>query len=78
MLGWIATVLIRKEVYVSKNTPQKDKRYELWGWILFVISALFFIVSSIRAGDIVSLLGGVFFLLACVVFLASNSDVHKG
>ena len=66
-----------KEVYVSKNSPRKDKRYEFWGWILFVISALFFIVSSIRAGDIVSLLGGVFFLLACVVFLASCIGVHK-
>ena len=78
MLGCTATVLIGKEVCVSKNSPQKGKRYELWGWILFVISALFFIVSSIRAGDIVSLLGGVFFLLACVVFLASNSNVRKG
>jgi uncharacterized membrane protein len=78
MLGWAATILIRKEVYVSNNSPQKDKRYELWGWILFVISALFFIVSSIWTGDIVGLLGGVFFLLACVVFLASYIGAHKG
>jgi uncharacterized membrane protein len=77
MLGWAATILIRKEVYVSKSSPQKDKRYELWGWILFIISALFFIVSSIRTGDIVGLFGGVFFLLACVVFLASYIGVHK-
>jgi hypothetical protein len=41
------------------------------GWLLFVISALFFIVSSIRNGDVVGILGGIFFLLACVVFLAS-------
>ncbi len=62
---------------MSKNSPRKVKRYEFLGWILFVISALFFIVSSIRTGDIVSLLGGVFFLLACVVFLASCIGVHK-
>ena len=53
-----------------RNSPQKDRNHEFWGWILFVISALFFMVSSIRAGDTVGLLGGVFFLLACVAFLA--------
>jgi hypothetical protein len=62
---------------VSKNSPQKDKRYDLWGWILFTLSALFFIVSSLRNGDIVGLLGGVFFLLACVAFLAPYSMRHN-
>jgi hypothetical protein len=63
---------------VSKGGPQKSKRYELWGWILFTISALFFIVSSLRNGDIVGLLGGVFFLLACAAFLACYFAVHTG
>ena len=62
---------------MSNNSPQKDKRYDLWGWILFTLSALFFIVSSLRNGDIVGLLGGVFFLLACVAFLAPYIDTHK-
>jgi energy-coupling factor transporter transmembrane protein EcfT len=53
------------------NGPPQSKDYDLWGWLLFVISALFFIVSSIRNGDVVGILGGIFFLLACVVFLAS-------
>ena len=44
-------------------------RFQLWGWILFVFSAIFFIVSSLRAGDPVSLVGGLLFLLACFVFL---------
>jgi len=44
-------------------------RFHLWGWILFVFSAIFFMVSSIRAGDPVSLIGGALFLLACFVFL---------
>jgi hypothetical protein len=38
--------------------------------MLFVVSAAFFMASSIRAGDPIGLLGGVFFLLACVAFLA--------
>ena len=44
-------------------------RFQLWGWILFIFSALFFIASSIRAGDPLSLLGGLLFLVACFVFL---------
>ena len=46
-----------------------NHRFQLWGWILFIFSALFFIASSIRAGDQLSLLGGVLFLVACFVFL---------
>jgi hypothetical protein len=62
---------------VSRNSPQKDKRFEFWGWILFTISALFFIASSLRNGDLVGLLGGLFFPLACVAFLASYIGTHK-
>lgn len=63
---------------MSNKSSQKEKSYDLWGWILFVVSALFFIAASIRSGDVVGLLGGVFFLLACVVFLASYIGVHRG
>jgi hypothetical protein len=62
---------------VSKGGPQKDSRYEFWGWILFTVSALFFIVSSLRNGDMIGLLGGVFFLLACVAFLAAYFGTHE-
>ena len=44
-------------------------RFQLWGWILFIFSALFFMASSIRTGDPVSLIGGLLFLVACFVFL---------
>lgn len=46
-----------------------DRRCHLWGWSLFIFSALFFIVASVRAGDIVSLLASLLFLVACFVFL---------
>ena len=42
------------------NGPPQNKDYDLWGWLLFDISAVFFIVSSLRNGDIVGLLGGIF------------------
>ena len=45
-------------------------RLHLWGWILFILSAIFFMASSIRAGDPLSLAGGALFLVACFVFLA--------
>ena len=44
-------------------------RFQLWGWILFIFSAAFFMASSIRAGDPISLIGGLLFLVACFVFL---------
>jgi len=50
-------------------TSNNQNRFQLLGWILFVFSALFFISSSFRAGDQVSLIGGLLFLFACFVFL---------
>lgn len=45
------------------------KGIQILGWALFILSALGFIVSGIRAGDSMALLGGVLFLAGCVVFL---------
>lgn len=47
----------------------RDERFRLAGWLLFVVSSLFFIVAGLRSGDVVTLLGGFFFFLACVAFL---------
>ncbi len=63
---------------MPNNGVGQGKTYDLWGWLLFVVSALFFIASSIRDGDIIGLLGGVFFLLACIVFLASFVGGGRG
>ena len=46
-----------------------DNTFNLMGWILFIIAAIGFIISSLRSGDIPSLIGGIFFLVACLVFL---------
>jgi hypothetical protein len=45
------------------------RKYQLLGWALFIISAVGFIISSLRSGDIFGLIGGIFFLLACLAFL---------
>lgn len=41
----------------------------LVGWILFLVSSLAFVLSSLRSGDAAGLVGGLFFLFACLVFL---------
>lgn len=69
---------IRKEICVSDKSTKRETGYELWGWLLFVVSALFFIAASIRSGDVVGLLGGVFFLIACLFFLASYAGTRTG
>ncbi len=48
---------------------RREHRINLAGWWLFVVSPLFFISASLRAGDALGLLGSLFFLIACVVFL---------
>jgi F0F1-type ATP synthase assembly protein I len=51
------------------NKGKSDQKIQLLGWLLFVVSAAFFITSSVRSGDMAGLLGGLFFLVACFVFL---------
>ncbi len=45
------------------------RRFETAGWVLFIVSAVFFIWASWLAGDLLVLAGSVFFFLACFVFL---------
>ena len=45
----------------------KIKTINLIGWILFVISANGFIISSV--GSFWAMFGSLFFLIACIVFL---------
>ena len=44
-----------------------NKNINLIGWILFIMSALGFIISSIRS--FWAMFGSLFFLIACIVFL---------
>ncbi len=39
------------------------------GWVLFTVSALFFVVSALRSGGPVEMLASVTFLLACLLFM---------
>ena len=52
-----------------RDLKRIERICQIWGWVLFIASALFFIASSLKSGDMISLFGGLFFLLACFVFL---------
>lgn len=45
------------------------RQFDLWGWILFLLSAAAFTAAAIRDGDPVLVLASLFFLAACVLFL---------
>ena len=48
---------------------KREHRFQLWGWVLFVVCAGFFIASAIRSHDAFYLVGTIIFLVACVVFI---------
>jgi len=52
-----------------KNQIGQEIKYQLAGWILFIICAIFFIASSLKNHDTLTFIGGVIFLIACIVFL---------
>ncbi|MEM9604247.1 MAG: cytochrome oxidase subunit III [Pseudomonadota bacterium] len=54
---------------MTTDSARFKTRCEIAGWVLFILSACGFIASSWRSGDLPSLIGGLFFLVACFVFL---------
>jgi len=54
---------------VAGRDGKRDTKFQLCGWLLFVLSAVFFIAASIRSGDMLGLIGGLLFFVACIVFL---------
>ncbi len=51
-----------------ENQTIEGIRYQIVGWILFIICAIFFIASSLKNHDILTFIGSVIFLIACIVF----------
>jgi hypothetical protein len=54
-----------------------ERRYNLAGWIFFIVCALFFLAAGIRDKDNIIIAGSIFFLIACILFilpLAQNKN----
>ena len=57
-------------------------KYQIAGWILFIICAIFFVASSLKNQDVLTFIGSVIFLIACIVFLiplvrSTNGKLYK-
>ncbi len=48
---------------------ERERKFQLWGWGLFILCALLYTASSLESGSILGLLGSGVFLIACFVFL---------
>ena len=46
-----------------------DRQWQLIGWAMFVICALFYLAAGWRSGDALTLIGSLIFLIACFVFM---------
>lgn len=53
----------------QENKNEQENRQHLVGWILFVLCAVFFIASSIKNRDVLTLIGSIFFLVSCLFFI---------
>lgn len=50
-------------------SPLANWWWHMAGWLVFVVSALFFIAASWRAEDWLAIGGSVTFLIACLIFM---------
>jgi hypothetical protein len=55
---------------LTGDDGERERRFHLWGWILFVVCAGFFIASAVDSGSTLGIIGSVVFLVACGVFIA--------
>jgi hypothetical protein len=60
-----------------QRSSDKTMRYQLYGWILFVVCALLFIAASIIDREPLVFAGSVIFLLACLFFLVPLIETFK-
>ena len=45
------------------------KRLELYGWLLFLIGIVLWVIQTVLAGDLLGTLGGVAWLVGCSLFI---------
>ncbi len=57
---------------------QRERRFNLWGWIGFVVCAGFFIAASLRSGDWLALAASVIFLFGCLLFIIPLLGRRRG
>jgi uncharacterized Tic20 family protein len=86
-VGKILTVSVLRhkveKIRISFGDEMKEDQikeginFQIAGWILFVICAVFFIASSLKNHDTLTFIGSVIFLIACIVFLIPIFRTYK-
>ena len=62
----------------SQNRDDDRKlKFQLLGWLLFIVCALFYLASSLKNRDALAILGSLAFMVACIVFLVPVVDDWK-
>ncbi|QEN08997.1 hypothetical protein EXM22_13730 [Oceanispirochaeta crateris] len=46
-----------------------NHKYQLCGWILFLLCAVLYLISGMKSKDYISIVGSILFFIACFVFL---------
>lgn len=54
---------------MSVRKQERESRWQLFGWVIFLGCSIFFILSSVIDGGPWTLIAGVLFFLGCVIFL---------
>lgn len=49
--------------------PRTVWAFNFTGWVLFTVSAVFFLWGTWRVGDTIGILASLAFLIACIVFM---------
>lgn len=47
----------------------RETRFQICGWLLFIVCAVLFLASATRNHDVPYMAGSAVFLIACIVFL---------
>ena len=54
---------------MSVSEKNRERKFHLWGWVLFLVCAGFFIASAIGSGSMLGLAGSLIFLVGCIIFI---------
>lgn len=54
---------------MSVNENNREQKFNLWGWIMFLVCACFFIASAVDTENIWGLVGSIIFLVGCIIFI---------
>jgi glucan phosphoethanolaminetransferase (alkaline phosphatase superfamily) len=62
-------LIVNDVIKNNDGQSNKDHKFQLIGWSLFIICAVFYLLASFNNQDILTFVGSLLFLIACIIFL---------